>query len=143
MPHATRGRGHNDKDGPLLAGEEKELERVFSRLCNFAAKGKLLKKHSVVLQRLAKIRSHKQRPETMKVLDSEGGMMTDEQIDTEHSNLKRHDASISNELQGVNARSKLIHLADMNAALRNLGVKKKKARYVCALVPITLRCRYI
>lgn len=115
-----------EKEGPLLAGEEKELERVFLRLTNFGAKAKLLRKLEPIKKRVAKITSHRSRPDTVKVLDPDGKMMSEEQIEKLDKQLRRHMHTIEKELEAVDNRPKKIHIADLNAALRSLGVKKKK-----------------
>jgi len=53
-------------------------------------------------------------------------MLTEEQIEKEDKQLRRHMHTIEKELNSVGNRPKKIHIADLNAALRNLGVKKKK-----------------
>lgn len=125
-PH-RREHGGGEEDLSIPPHEEKELLRVFKRLCNFGAKVRLLKSLEPVKKRIERIQSHKERPDTIKVLGKDGKIMSGDAIDEEFDFMKRERLRIESEIGKVDEKKPLIHLADLAAAMRQLGVRKKKS----------------
>jgi len=124
---------HEDTSGgthhppSILPTEEKELLRVFKRLSNFGAKAKLLSSLVPVDKRIQRIKDHKQRPDTIKVLDKEGKTMSGVAIDEEFESLKKTKSETERKIQEVDSRKPLIHLDDLICALRGLGASLKRS----------------
>ena len=112
----------------LMAGEEKELDRVFRRLCNFAVKAKKLKVLNPKQKRLQKIVNHKKRPDAVKIMDADGNEMDEAAIDEDFDKLSADIRKIEGEIRKIDEKPEKVTLDDLNAALRSLGVKKKKVR---------------
>eukprot|EP00938_MAST-03A_sp_MAST-3A-sp1_P003876 g3876.t1 len=111
----------------ILPTEEKELLRVFKRLANFAAKAKLLNSLVPLNKRIQRIRDHKKRPDTIKVLDKEGKTMNGSAIDEEFQVLKKQKSDTEREIQLVDSRKPLIHADDLSCAMKELGSVPKRA----------------
>lgn len=118
----------NGDDTALLAGENRELERVFKRLCNFAAKSKQMKILTPKQKRITKIQLHKKRPDAVKIVNAEGNVMSEEDIDRELERLQKDVEEIQANVDRLNEiNDKKIKLQDLNAALKRLGMKMKKS----------------
>jgi hypothetical protein len=71
----------------ITPSEQKELRRVFDHLCNFSKKKKLYAKLNPYFDRRQKLVQAKKSSFEIQVQDSDGGLMSEAQIDEETEKL--------------------------------------------------------
>eukprot|EP00501_MAST-03F_sp_TOSAG23-6_P001337 GSMAST32.ASY1.ANO1.1386.1 assembled CDS len=107
--------------------EQKELERVFTRLCNFAEKERKHVELKPKLQWLEKIQSYRKRPNVLKIHDDNGKEMSDADLDSKYDQLQYEVATIKSGIEKIIASSDAkVKVSDINEALKTLGVTKKR-----------------
>lgn len=111
----------------ITSGEEKELRRVFDKLAAYYPKSKIRKVLDPLLERKTKIENHRKLPDTIKVTDQQGNIMTEADIDAEYNELQDECSIHEKQLAEFDSNpSKKIKQQDLMEALRALGSKKSK-----------------
>jgi hypothetical protein len=120
---------------PVNQQEERELKRVFDMLANFMPKSKVETELQPKLDRRSTIHAHKKSPDAIKVYDTYGNIMTEEQIYEEEEILIEEIAVLQTEIDKLNSQAgKKIHPVDLSESMKKLGKKAMKVLQVHKLI---------
>lgn len=112
---------------PLLAGEMKELRRVYDYLCFFLPKNNLRKKLAPKVDRRNKITTHRKNPDAVKLYDENGSPMTEEEIDSEHDRLCKDIEELEEQIAAYDQREeRKVRPQDLHEAIKALGKRCTK-----------------
>jgi Ca2+-binding EF-hand superfamily protein len=77
---------------------------------------------------MEKVQNHRRRPDVVKILNPQGQELSKEEIDDEYERLRGEVHKIESEISDIEQQSdNKIRVEDLNAALKKLGVTKKRA----------------
>ena len=126
IPFMDALRGIPPGETGLRQDEEKELTRVFNQLCGYATKRKMLNNLQTKNERLVRLRKYRARPfDSVKLTNANGKELTDDEVKSEYESMNAEVKKIKVEIASV--KPGMISRADLDAALKNLGVKQNKA----------------
>lgn len=107
---------------PISHNEEKELQRVFNVMCNYAAKSKLQTRLEPKRKRREKIVAHRKSPEAVVVLSEAREVMAEADINNEFEALKAEIAALEAETQAMEGDpTRKIKVPDLSECLKVLG----------------------
>lgn len=116
-----------ETESPLLAGELKELRRVFDHLCFFMPKNNLRKRLNPIVERKQKIITHRKNPDAVKIFSEAGAVMSEAEIDEEFDRLLAEIEKLEEQIAEFDQRpERRIRPQDLNEALRHLGKRCTK-----------------
>lgn len=105
----------------ILREEERELRRVFDYMCNYAPLSRVYRQLNPLKERLTKLKAFRKSPDAVKVYDSEGNVMTEEQVNEEFEMVVAKIDELEEEIRRYDTPDKMIRVEDLAEILRSLG----------------------
>ena len=120
----------NEETKGMTGSEEKELRRVFDYVSNFLPKRDIYADLNPRAERKAKILAHKKSPDAIKILDADGNVMTEDEIEDEFQRLTAECDRLQRQIADYdNNPNKKIHPPDLHEVLKGLGKKATKVSF--------------
>mmetsp|Transcript_1231 Transcript_1231/g.3580 ORF Transcript_1231/g.3580 Transcript_1231/m.3580 type:complete len:250 (-) Transcript_1231:170-919(-) len=112
----------DEQNKAITQSEEKELQRVFTTMCNFQAKSKLVARLTPKRERRDKLLAYRKSPETAVALNAQQEKMSMSDVTHELETLKREIVAIEKEIATYDSDpNRKIRSADLSECLRKLG----------------------
>jgi hypothetical protein len=117
---------HEETKG-MTGSEEKELRRVFDYVSNYLPKRDIYADLNPRAERRAKILAHKKSPDAIKILDADGNVMTENEIEEEFQRLSSECERLQRQITDYDTNpNKKIHPPDLHEVLNALGKRASK-----------------